>query len=444
MVNRIVNFFTSLRLTVACLAMALVLVFVGTLAQVQLGLYVTQEKYFRSLFVFWTPGGSDWKIPVWPGGYLLGGVLLVNLLAAHIKRFKWSWKKSGIFLTHAGLILLLVGQFLTEVFQVESSMRLEERGPAKTYSEDARKNELAIVDVSNPDQDKVVVIPESILAGQKEIRLPELPFTLRVKDYFENSFPAGPMQASAGRRLQATEGIGQSVPFDEKPITAKMSDENKPAAVIEVVTDKGSLGQWTVTTWVTKFPWITVMAEDFFPNQAAALRSPQQFTHDGRTYQIALRPIRYYKQHSIQLLDFTHAKYRGTTIPKDYSSQIQLTNPKTGESREVKIYMNNPLRYGGETYYQASFEPGDTVSVLQVVRNPAWLTPYFSCTLVGLGLTVQFLMHLFGFLKKSVQQAKGKPVQARQPAVEDNSLEPAGAAAGSSKAFRASAKRRNS
>src|SRR5690348_11296063 len=132
LLERILNVFTSLRLTVFCLACALVLVFAGTLAQVHLGLYVTQERYFHSLFVLWTPPGTSLKIPVWPGGYLLGGLLLVNLLAAHIKRFTFSRKKFGLFIIHGGLILLFVGQFLTETFQVESFMRLEE-GETKNY-----------------------------------------------------------------------------------------------------------------------------------------------------------------------------------------------------------------------------------------------------------------------------------------------------------------------
>ena len=67
--------------------------------------------------------------------------------------------------------------------------------------------------------------------------------------------------------------------------------------------------------------------------------------------------------------------------------------------------MNNPLRYEGLTYYQASFEPGDTVTVFQIVKNPNWLTPYLACLLVGLGLTVQFLIHLVEFARKRATPA---------------------------------------
>jgi hypothetical protein len=71
--------------------------------------------------------------------------------------------------------------------------------------------------------------------------------------------------------------------------------------------------------------------------------------------------------------------------------------------------MNKPLRFHGETFYQASFEPGDKVTILQVVRNPASLAPYIACSLVALGLVTQFLMHLFAFARRRAQQTKPLP-----------------------------------
>ncbi len=64
------------------------------------------------------------------------------------------------------------------------------------------------------------------------------------------------------------------------------------------------------------------------------------------------------------------------------------------------IYMNNPLRYRGETFYQASFKPGDGGTVLQVVRNPGWLLPYIACTLGALGMLIHFGMHLTRFVNR--------------------------------------------
>ena len=78
--TKIVEFFTSLKLTVVLLAFAIILVFVGTLAQADEGLYGAQSHYFKQ----WLVIGAHlfgYKVPlVLPGGYLIGIVLLVNLV----------------------------------------------------------------------------------------------------------------------------------------------------------------------------------------------------------------------------------------------------------------------------------------------------------------------------------------------------------------------------
>jgi hypothetical protein len=415
MIDRFINFFTSLRLTVACLAFALVLVFVGTLAQVQIGLYAAQSEYFRSFFVYWTPPGTHWKIPFLPGGWLIGLVLLVNLLAAHIKRFHLSRKKIGIILIHAGLIILLGGQFLTELFQVESQLRIEV-GSTKNYSENARKNELVVIDTTDPDKDKVVAVPESLLAKGGEIRTPELPFTLRVEKYFANAAPAGPM-TSEPVKIQAADGIGRRLMVSPQAITRSMDQVDYPAALVQAVSDKGPVGEWTVSTMFTRFPRDVELQEQIggiMPD--VKVTAPQTFAFNGRTYEIALRQVRYYTPYSIKLLAFNHDLYPGTDIPKNFSSTIHLKDPSTGDDRDIRIYMNSPLRYHGTTYYQASFEPGDKVSILQVVRNPASLAPYIACSLVALGLVVQFLMHLFGFARKRAQKPKPLPAKTARTA----------------------------
>ena len=407
MIARFVRFSGSLWLTVVCLALALILVFAGTLAQVRLGLYATQAQFFHSLFVWWTPPGTALKIPVLPGGWLLGLVLVVNLLAAHISRFQFTRRKAGLFLIHAGLVLLLLGQFFTEIFQTESTMRLE-IGESKNYSEDSRRDELVVMDVTDPAQDRVVAVPQALLEKGGDIRPSGLPFALRVKNYFSNSLPAGPM-SGAGVKLKASEGIGRRLFFTAAPVAARLDDENKPAALVEVVSAQGSLGSWTVSTWLTRLPWRSVLQEQFGALLGVPVDGPQTFTQGGRTYQLALRAARYYKPCTITLLEFKHDVYAGTDIPSNYSSKIHLTDPSRGEDRDVLIRMNSPLRYRGEAYYQASFEPGDRVSILQVVRNPTSVTPYVACSLIAAGMVVQFLAHLFAFARKQARRTTPVP-----------------------------------
>lgn len=372
------DFFVSLKLTVVLLALSIILIFWATLAQVQLGIWGVQQKFFHSFFVLETIPGTNVPCPVFPGGYFIGGLLLINLIAAHIYRFKFEWRKAGIQLTHLGLILLLLGELVSGLLQVESQMRIEE-GSTSHYSESSRKTELAIIDTTAADHDEVVAIPEAVLADKGVIQHPKLPFQVRVRDFYPNAWIQLRDQAPNAPVSIATTGIGTRVSVTPLNLTYKENERNLPAAHVELVTPGGSQGVWLVSP---------------------TLGMPQSFEYEGKRWQLALRFKRYYHPFEITLHDFTHDVYQGTDIPKNFSSRIQLKTDDGRENREVLIYMNNPLRHSGLTFYQASFEQGDKVSILQVVRNPGWLMPYFACIMMSVGLVLQFGLHLFGFIRK--------------------------------------------
>ncbi len=377
------DFLVSLKLTVVLLALGLILVFAATLDQVNLGIWGIQEKWFRSFVVFQTIGGA--KVPVFPGGYAIGGLLLLNLIAAHLYRFKFTWKKAGIQLTHLGVILLLIGELLSGLWQEDYAMRLTE-GETKNYSEHHHDNELVILDTTNPDYNEVVAIPESIIARKEPLQYAKLPFRIVVKDYFPNS-SLGMRDAASTAPAQATAGLGLSVVATREPITYKQDERNMPAASIELVGASGPIGTWLVCT-------------SFGPaSRAPFLQAPQTFTYEGRTYQIALRFTRTYKPFALTLLKFSHDRYAGTEIPKNFSSKLRLKSADGREDREVLIYMNNPLRYAGFTFYQSGYD-GEQTTILQVVRNPSWQLPYIACLMMTVGLLWQFALHLAGFFAK--------------------------------------------
>jgi hypothetical protein len=498
--NPVWKFFTSLRLTVVLLTLGLLLVFFGTVAQVHEGLWNAQERWFRSILVTRAPEDPWWFPPVFPGGYTIGVLLLLNLIAAHIKRFQWSSKKIGINLTHFGIILLLVGQLVTDLFSRESHLSFKE-GETKNYSEAHRANELIFATDAGNGQDKVVSMPESLIRQKGDINDSQLPFTVRVKEYGVNGevFSKAEVEEASGRlttavatvqsqygsadmivpqaeralesagrvqvwrtalgvvgetdtndvvaaakrvaadpnregklrdelkaRFQAemlqgfsqrggamkvaaeqfakkgtaspvpeiapasTQGAGLTYSVIPLPEAKDMDRRNLPYAIIEVVPKNGqSLGTWLVSPFL----------------------GDQEIKVGDTTYRTAFRFERYYHPFSVTLLKTTHEVYRGTItaanpqgIPKNFQSRVRINNPQTGEAREVDIYMNNPLRYAGLTFYQYQMGRDEKreigTSTLQVVRNPGWLTPYFGCLVVGLGMTWQFMYHLIGFMKK--------------------------------------------
>ena len=380
MLKNLYQFFSSLKLTVACLVLGCVIVFWGTIAQVHLGLYKAQNEFFRSFFVYWTPASSGFHVPIFPGGYFIGTVLLINLFVAHFRYYQPGKRKIGIMLIHLGVVLLLVGQMLTDFLSRESNLHLR-IGQTKNYSEADRAFELAVLDITDKDSDKVVAIPCSLLVRRGEVSDPEMPFSVRVKTFYPNSSLVQQSQPGYAP-VKTTAGVGASLWWREEPRETEMNRMDMPSALVEIVTPQGSLGTFLASAW---------------------LDGPQSFTYNARSFELLLRRERYYLPFSLHLIEFRHDKYPGTDIPKNFSSRVRLQNLENREDREVRIFMNNPLRYAGETFYQASFDPDDHGSVLQVVHNPSWLTPYLSCVLVAIGLTIQFLSHLIPFLKRRLQ-----------------------------------------
>jgi hypothetical protein len=381
-----IKFFTSLRVTVVLLALSIVLVFVATLDQVNLGIWAVQEKYFRTFFVLWNIKG--FPVPVFPGGYFIGGLLLINLVASHVYRFKFTWKKAGITLTHAGLILLLVGELFTGIWQEEYQLRLDE-GQSRNYSESYLYNELAVIDATDPDWDQVVAIPEKRLQRERNpIQHERLPFRIATRAYYPNA--AVQLREELGNPSApppATRDIGARLAIIPMAMTYKQNERNLPAAVIELIgPDNVSLGTWVVSTMLVQ---------------------PQTFDYAGRTWRIAMRFERSYKPYSVTLLDFTHDRYLGTEIPKNFASKVRLLSADGTTDRETLIYMNNPLRYDGLTFYQAGFDNNDKTTILQVVRNPSWAIPYLSCLLLAVGLYWQFTWHLIHFSAR--RRAAGAP-----------------------------------
>src|SRR5205807_7870038 len=92
---------------------------------------------------------------------------------------------------------------------------------------------------------------------------------------------------------------------------------------------------------------------------------------------------------------------------KDYSSLIEFKDPRYNIDREVKIWMNNPLRYAGTTLYQADFDhKTERGTVLEVVTNPSWMTPYVACMLVATGMLSHFGSMLVRFLRRRAEEAQ--------------------------------------
>jgi ABC-type transport system involved in cytochrome c biogenesis permease subunit len=409
-IYRALRALASLQLTVVLFSVAMALVFFGTLGMTQDSIEGAVHKYFRC-WVAWIDlqGLAEFgkvffpiskstslalRVP-FPGGYTIGWVMFVNLLAAHIVRFKLTWKRSGIFLLHAGVIVLLAGEFLTGQLSVETRMTIKE-GESADFVRSLSLIELAVIDPSDPNVDQVVVVPGEMLEDARKtdwISQPELPFDFQVVKYFPN---AGLRDLKLDEKPEADQGGLRKYGLESRP-TVKGTDSdgklNYPGAYLTL---RGKSGEILGT-----YLFFTLLEN-----------RKQQVTVAGKTYDAVLRFQRTYKPYKVQLVKAEHDKYPGTEIPKDYASTVVVDDPAFGEHGPIRIWMNHPMYYRGETFYQSQMSSEEESDVkttgLQVVRNPAWTFPYFACAMVALGMAFHFLLRLTAFLPKRV--ARTRPV----------------------------------
>lgn len=482
----------SLKLTVVLFAMALVIVFVGTLAQTRADIWEVVHTYFRSAYV-WIPFQvffpksffPEMKQPIdgsfpFLGGWAIGGMMAINLLAAHLVRFKiqakgarlayglatiavgcfvtwgviaagsgtgfqvtaldptmrifWQllqgtfagavllagcWlvfgKRAGVVVLHGGVGLMMFSELLVGTSAIEAQMHIVE-GETVNFVQDIRTNELAVIDSSDPATDTVVPIPQRFLKDGETIKHDALPFDIKVVKYLQNSEldSVNPKDANP-----ATKGIGLEMIAREAKAGVGASSDSKvdDSAVYVEVLKKGtteSLGTYLLSLLQSRFnesrersgfsdaelrsrtgPFVVKMSE------------PVVVAVDGKPYQLALRFKRTYKPYSFTLKDVRAEKYLGTQTPKDYSSivHLKMDSPdpaKRVDRDDVRIWMNNPLRFHGETFYQSNvgvdpISQGETTG-LQVVTNTGWMIPYVSCMIVAVGMLFQFSVALLRFL----------------------------------------------
>ncbi|MBL4697597.1 MAG: cytochrome c biogenesis protein ResB [Phycisphaerales bacterium] len=381
MIRKLFKPVASLKLTVVIFALSIFLIFAGTLAQVHEGIWTVVDQYFRSIVVtidlqIFVPQDIA-KVPgaIWfPGGLTLGVAMLVNLIAAHTVRFKFTKKRIGIILTHLGVILLLVGEFVTGFAAKEGNMTIRE-GETVNFVEDIRSSEFAVVDQSDPADDLVTVVPARFMGTGETISHEALPFTIQVTEWMSNAQLLGPMQAPADRKGLADSGSASelaAIPI-ARANGVDGATVDAPAAYVTLFDGDERLGSYLFSVY---------------------LEQPQAVVVDGKTYWMTLRFERTYKPYSVYLEDFKHDLFTGTQMARNFSSDVRLVDTGRNVDREVLIYMNHPMRHAGETFYQASYLRGDAGTVLQVVQNPGWLIPYVSCSLVTLGMLLHFGIRL--------------------------------------------------
>lgn len=171
-------FMSSPRLTLGVLIYGALLVFVGTLAQTQMGIMAAQREFFESWVCLAKFGWL--KIPMF-GGATVGTLAFLNLIFAGIRFARSGLAGFGISITHMALALLILSGGIQYFVRVEGKLSIREGEST---------NVVFITDQNSPTG----------------TRMATLPFSIRLKDFKEEKWAGSNIAKSYSSELVFEQG----------------------------------------------------------------------------------------------------------------------------------------------------------------------------------------------------------------------------------------------
>lgn len=406
--GRTIAFFSSFGLATVLLVLLLLITFLGTLEQVEHGLFNSQAKYFDSFLITnidlgaclraFSIASKEINLPILlPGGYLVMAVLTVNLIVGGLIRIRKNPRTIGIIISHFSMVFMLIAGAVSFHFKKEGNLALLE-GQTSDEFQSFHSRVIEIEQIDPPPADgkrKALVILDKYFADltpddsggkARTFTHPSLPFELQLKNYSPNCEP---------KRTDGTQTRDVVDGYYLQPKPPNPTSEQNIDGVYASVKDKAGTEQqgilWGFTSAMNTAPL------------------PWTVKVDGKTYAIDLSRQRWTLPFAVRLDKFERELHPGTERARKFTSHVTKL---VGSHEEKKIItMNEPLRDEGYVLFQASFSMDQTgqsnlkQSVFAVAQNPSDHWPLWSCVAASIGLLIHFISMLGRFMKRSGKSA---------------------------------------
>lgn len=398
--ERVMRILGGFEIAVICLVLLFIHTFYSTLEQQWLGLYGTIQKYFDLESLWVIPTNRHDKaicIPL-PGAYWVMALLTLNMTIGGIIRMKKGWKKLGILISHFSIVFMMIAGGVSSLSKIEGNMIVVE-GQKSDFAmkSHAPSIELAKYGEGGLREEPLVVPPESLQE-------------LEPSDTLTANF------SDLGLVMKITGFHEASNLFQEQTGNEKI-DEDGPTVDGFFLRE----AEWNKSNELANMAGAYATVEDTEGNLIQKLvvwmgnPTPVTFTYKGARYAVSMVSEIWPMPFEVELHKSVGEYYPGTTRPSSFESTISKV---VGEGKEevredYKIFMNNPMRHGGFTLFQANWSPtgeGDRpYSGFAIVTNPSDQWPKYALYAATLGLTGHFVYMLIRYAGRSTRKSKPQP-----------------------------------
>ncbi|HET6163895.1 MAG TPA: cytochrome c biogenesis protein ResB [Planctomycetota bacterium] len=408
--KKLLAFLSSFGFAAILLVFLTLLTFLGTLEQVEHGLFETQKKYFESMFLVHWAGPIP--IPL-PGVYLLLSLLLLNLTCGGIVRMRKDLARAGILVAHLGIVLMLVAGFVKYRFSVDGHLRLWPRDMSLADYRLRYDPKATAVPPTSGDEfqgyyDWELSIREAVATGRTtEYLVPHtewadalekgpvtfthdrLPFDVVVRRWMKNAQVVSDQTHPPMMRAEDTFPSVDGYVLWQQPLAVEA--EANVAGLVATLREKATGRMTTAQFWGLEFGGFT-------------------FESGGKTWLLHLQHRRWKLPFAIALDKFTFETHPGISRAAVFLSDV--TKTEDGAQQKSKITMNEPMRHKGFTLFQSGYGPPNVpvdwphYSDFAVVSNPSDQWPKYSCFIIAAGLLFHFSMKLMKYVRSENRLAR--------------------------------------
>jgi hypothetical protein len=404
--ERLLKFMASLKLAVTVILLLAVISAVGTVYEARYDAEVAQKLVYHSIYMYFA---------------LL--LLCVNLIGVMVDRWPWKQHHAGFVLAHIGIIILLIGSWLTQRYGIDGSMAFQ-IGQEKRHVTVRERDLLVFASFDGSEMQNIHAGEIDFLRNPPS---PERPFyvqlgqdRLEFTEYHHFAFREAEIMPSEDGRdgpairfqlenpnVNMTEWLRRerrqaSAELDLGPAKIVLTNVDPiPSGRNEIVLRPGKDGQLSYTIFdkdgqtrgagvlseasVMTTPWMglkfrllrylpsAVEKVRYTPSEGASplAMSAAKFRFRDKEYWVGLNAVlRLYLEDRVYLISYGNRQLelqfpvllKRFTMGKYQGTERAASYESLVEvpgRGEVLISMNEPLYHEGFTFYQASFEKNE-------------------------------------------------------------------------------------
>ncbi|QIF04024.1 cytochrome c biogenesis protein ResB [Roseimicrobium sp. ORNL1] len=416
--SRVFNIFASFGFAVVVLTLLLLMTFLGTLEQLEHGLYESQRKYFESWYIYnididcclramQIPYEGEWVLPIFlPGGGLLMGLLALNMICGGITRIilriRAGLKNSvmpnfgliGVLIAHVSVVFMLLAGLVSLLGKSEGAVWVTENQTVDEFNAfHVSAIQIEKLEPAPKDGKRVaMMIPDSqfddLTKGKaRTFYNDSLPFDLMVMNYMPNS-TVRPAKPSDPQSMVVDGFILQELPVRDAEGKPLQHEQLVNGAYVKAIDKKTKAEHLGIVFRLERAPWTVTIGDE--------------------SYGVSIGRRQYPLPFEVKLDKFVRETHPGTNMARKFTSHVTVI--RDGKSEEKVITMNEPLRYGGYAFFQSSFDAeaadhgGQQSSMFQVASNPSDHWPLIALIAAMIGLLMNLVWHLLKFLGQSARK----------------------------------------